>query len=135
MTEKYDSARQPHPDPPVGEVLETDSGRKPIWGIVALIGFLAFAGVAVWRVNTGDSNPTPSYSSSVSTTTIASEGKNGAGITGANPPRRSSTAARIFFFALVGTMALVAARIILRARQIYRATGRRASKSSDATLH
>ena len=129
MTEKSDSAREPHPDLPLGEVLETDSGRKPIWGVVAAIGFLAFAALAVWRVNAGDSNSTPSYSSSVSTTTLASEGSNAPGSTDATASRRSSTGGRIFFFALVGTIVLVAARIVWRARQIYRASDGRGSKS------
>ncbi|MEO8695882.1 MAG: hypothetical protein ABI658_20345 [Acidimicrobiales bacterium] len=115
-----DSAATPQPDEgasPGLEVIETDSGRKPLWGIVAGIAFVALSVFAVLRVTAGDGNSSASYSSSVTTTTTV-----GVGAGGSRPaPRRNSTPAAIFFFALIGVMVLVAVGIYWRARLTNRA--------------
>ena len=120
-------ARNPSSDPPahggpppLGEVLETDSGRRPLWFIVAAVGFVVFAVFAVWRVTAGDDSPRDSYSA-VTTTTPT-----GADNVPAPAPAlgRDSTGPTVFFFLLMAAMAFVAGRIVWQARRIYRASPR-----------
>ena len=104
------------------EVIETDSGRKPIWGIVAAVALVA-AGVFVvwWSIAKSTENAVrPSVTPSTTTANVISDAPTG----GATTSQRhgSSTAATIFFFAMLGAMTLVGVRIYLGARRIYRAS-------------
>lgn len=98
------------------EVLDTDSGRKPIWGIIAGLAFSALAIFAIWRVTAGDSrdaNRSPSSPAAAATTAANATVREASG-------QRSSVGANVFFFALAGSMIVVAVCIVWRVRRIPR---------------
>jgi hypothetical protein len=102
------------------DVLETDGGRSPFWGIAAGVVLVAFIALALWRATANDgSTSSTSYSSqAVATSLSLSGGTAAAGSTTPAASHKSTTATTVFFFGLFGAMALVGVGIAWRTQHV-----------------
>lgn len=102
------------------EVLDTDSGRRPIVGIAAGVVLVALIALVLLRA-ASNNTPHNSYSSQVTSTTITRISDTTASIGGTTARgHRSAATPTLFFFVMVSAMALVGVRIFWGARRLSR---------------